>query len=122
MPRISAGEFDPCRCEFTTFLPACRFMTCGPPICRGRGPESHWMNFLRTASASVHALADRARAPADPFLRRTAPGLGLGTGRNRVGKLRHLSDSLRYLEVTCAGGHARGTLPSRVPLRKRAAS
>jgi hypothetical protein len=33
-----------CHCGFTTFLPACRFMMCGPSIYRGRAPASRWMN------------------------------------------------------------------------------
>src|SRR5215469_3156594 len=31
-------------CGFTIFLPACRSMTCGPSICRGRALASLWMS------------------------------------------------------------------------------
>src|SRR6267143_862266 len=33
-----------CHCEFMTFLPACRSMTCGPSICRGCAPASRSMS------------------------------------------------------------------------------
>jgi hypothetical protein len=61
-------------------------------------------------------------------LPRPRPGItldefvGSRAGRSREGELRNPPDDRRSLEIPGAGGHARGTLPGRLPLRKRAAS
>jgi hypothetical protein len=55
-----------CHCGFTPFLPACRFMTCGPSICRGRAPTSRWMSSCgQQAEIARQCSSTGAAVPSD---------------------------------------------------------
>src|SRR5262249_19332140 len=70
--------------------------------------------------APIHTVTGGLRPPERSFFRWTALGLGSRAGANHLRKLRKTSDARRSLEVACAAGHSRGTVPRRIPLRERA--
>src|SRR5215831_16402043 len=108
MPQISTEEYERLPLRAHAFL-------AGVPL------HDVWAIDLPRMRSGI-TLGEFPRAATPPLLHRRALRLGSRAAARRGGRdLQYPSHVHRSLELSGAGGHARGAVPTRVPIRKRAA-
>ena len=122
MPQISTQEFEQLPLRVHEFLAGVPLHDVWAVDLQRTRSGITLDEFLQTTGTRPYRLSPVcARAFEDSALRRTALGLGSRAGHKRVGELHNAFDNRRSLEVAHASGHAPGTFPRCIPLRKRAA-